>query len=95
LKWALATDSAVAAGFSGDSGDRLRGDLGVVMMWTELARRCGATPLAEWSEFIEAFLSSVGVAERDGEWFEVEPFSGPRMALAGRGELGDRDTAGL
>ncbi len=45
------------------------------------------TPLAECSEFIDAFLRSVGVEELEG----VEPpFTEPRSALPGRGVLGDR-----
>lgn len=61
-------------------------------MLTELARRGGATPLAEWREFIDAFLRSVGVAEREGV---DAPCSGLRRELPGRGVLGDLLTAGL
>src|SRR5512140_3589332 len=73
------------AGLGGSSGDGSRsGDLGDKRL-TELARRGGATPLDECSEFSEAFLSRVGVAERD----EL------RMELPGRGVLGERLTAGF
>lgn len=66
-----------------DEGDRIL---------AELARRGGATPLAEWSEFIDAFLRSVGVPEPVG----VAPLlSGLRIALAGRGVLGDLLILGL
>jgi hypothetical protein len=82
-KWALATEWGVGECFGGGgSGDMLRRgdlpDLGLLGDRTlaELARRDGGTPLAEWSEFIEAFLSKVGVADRDD-------------TLLGSGELGD------
>lgn len=33
------------------------------MLWPEGVRRGGATPLAEWREFMDAFRRRVGVAE--------------------------------
>lgn len=89
-------------GFSGNSGDMLlRGDLpdlGLLgdKMLAELARRDGVTPLTECSEFMDAFLSRVGVADRDDGATEAEELRrGLRMALLGRGELGDFSAAGL
>jgi hypothetical protein len=58
-------------------------------MLAELARRGGATPFAECSEFRDAFRNSVGVPERDGVPLAVAPFKGLRMELPGRGVLGD------
>ena len=96
-------EAAVTWGFSGGSGDMLRrGDLDSEgdLMLTELARRGGATPLTEceWSEFREAFLSRVGVAERESRPFDDEgPLRGVRGAaldLTLR-ELGDRLRGGL
>ena len=64
------------------------GDLRFEPRLTELARRSGATPLAECREFNDAFLRRVGVAERESRPLEV-PFSGllgaPRL-LATLGE---------
>lgn len=100
-KYSLATNSAVGAGFAGifSGGDTLlNGDLGDKTL-TELARRGGATPLAEWREFSEAFLSRVGVAEREGEPFVEAPLRGLRIGLRielpGRVVLGDLETVGL
>jgi hypothetical protein len=102
LKWALATEWGVGIGSAGSSGEMLlRGDLPVLgllgdRMLAELARRDGATPpLAECSEFMEAFRSRVGVADRDGGAMETEELrSGLRMALLGRGVLGERSATG-
>jgi hypothetical protein len=102
LKWALATEWGVGIGSAGGSGEMLlRGDLPVLgllgdRMLAELARRDGATPaFAECSEFMEAFRSRVGVADRDGGAMEAEELrSGLRMALPGRGVLGERSAAG-
>ena len=59
-------------------------------MLAALARRDGVTPLEEWSEFMEAFRSKVGVAERDEGATEADELRrGLRMALPGRGELGE------
>jgi len=73
---------------SGDLPDLGLGDEG---RWAKLARRDGpgVTPLAECSEFMEAFRRRVGVAERDGGATEADELrKGLRMALPGRGELG-------
>jgi len=62
----------------------------------ELDRRSGATPFAEWSEFIDAFLSSAGVADRDGVPLAAKaPLRGLRNALPGRGVLGDLAAVGF
>lgn len=42
-------------------------------MLAELERRSGVTPFAEWSEFMDAFRSSVGVPARDSRPFEEAP----------------------
>ncbi len=55
------------------------------MRWTELARRGGATPLAECSEFSEALRSSVGVAERESRP-PLRGLRGPPRLLATLGE---------
>lgn len=70
---------------SGDLADRLGGE------WLEeLARRDGATPLTEWSEFMDAFLSRVGVAEREVEPAQTDALRrGARIALRGRGAMDD------
>jgi hypothetical protein len=79
----------------------LRGDLpdlGLLgdRMLAALGRRDGVTPLAEWSEFMEAFRSKVGVAEREDGTTEAEELRrGLRIALLGRGELGDLSATGL
>lgn len=81
-------------GGAGGSGDILRrGDLRLAddgdLRLMELARRGGATPLAEWRELSDAFRSRVGVAEREGVPFgEGWPFKGLRRGQPGRGELG-------
>ena len=96
----LARSWAVGGGgLSGISGDKLRrGDLGPRAgdkTLIELARRGGATPLTEWSEFMDAFLSKLGVADREGGRSDAEAdaedaWSGLRMPLLGRGVLDDR-----
>ena len=59
-------------------------------MLAALARRDGVTPLEEWSEFMDAFRSKVGVADRDEGATEADELRrGLRMALPGRGELGE------
>lgn len=95
LKWSLAIELAVGGGggraISG--GAAPRGDLGARIL-AELERRRGVTPLlAECSELRDAFLRSVGVAEREGG--PLEPWRGLRMELPGRGVLGDRGGVGL
>jgi hypothetical protein len=70
----------VTGGFSGGgSGETLpilaREATGDDLMLTELARRGGATPLTECSDWRDAFLSSVGVEEPDREEEEsLRPF---------------------
>jgi hypothetical protein len=49
-------------------------------------------PLTEWSEFIDAFRSKVGVADREDGTTEADVLRrGLRIALLGRGEFGDRE----
>src|SRR3569833_1159417 len=99
LKQELAMDAAVTGGFSGISGVMaLRGDRSDEgdMRFTELARRGGATPLAECRELREAFRRRVGVAERESRPFGVEePFRGLRGAPRKLATLGERLSEGL
>jgi hypothetical protein len=65
-------------------------------MLAELERRDGVTPLAECSEFMDAFRSKAGEAERVDGTVEAEALRrGLRMALPGRGEMGDLSATGL
>lgn len=68
--------------------------------WLEVDRRGGATPLTDCSELIEAFRSSVGVAEREvSRPLDEAPPAARRLSEDGdllrlKAE-GDRSTAGL
>ena len=92
-------EAAVGAGFSSISGViPPKGDLNDDgdMRLTELARRGGATPLADWSEFRDAFLRRVGVAERESRPLEEEgPFKGLLGAPRLLATLGERLMAAL
>src|SRR6266699_3543538 len=87
-------EAAVRPGFSRRSGDiSPRGNLNAERdeRLTELARRGGATPLAECSEFREALRSRVGVAERESRPFSSGLRGAPRLLAT----LGDRCMEGL
>lgn len=99
LKYAFAMEAAVTAGSSSISGVMLpSGDRSAEgdMRFAELARRGGATPLAECREFKDAFRSRVGVAERESRPFDPRlPFKGLRGAPRLLATLGDRLMVGL
>lgn len=63
-------------------------------MLPEVVRRGGATLLADWSEFMEAFRRSVGVAERESRPLPVLKEL-VREAVRALSAEGDRSTAGL
>lgn len=67
-------------------------------MLLEVVRRGGATPLADWSEFMEAFRRRAGVAERESRPLPVLKELAREAAREGVRALsaeGDRSTAGL
>lgn len=85
---------ALAVGGGGREGS---GELGVREAVGDILpegdRRGGATPLAEWREFSEAFRRRVGVAERDSRPLLLKELL--REAARMLSAEGDRSTAGL
>lgn len=76
---------AVRGGGRGGSGDTIARDTG----------RGGATPLAECSEFMDAFRRRAGVPARDSRPFEGLPLKELREGALMLNAEGERSTAGL
>lgn len=92
-KCVLAMPLAVGGG-GREGSDEKEAREGEGDMLFEVDRRGGATPLADCSEFMEAFRKRVGVAERESRLLALAPKDMREEDRALSAE-GDRSTAGL